>query len=151
MIVHWQYRANRRKLLIFCNGWGMDELPFTALASDAYDVVLLGDFRQMPPAAQILAEVASYAELTLVAWSMGVWAGQRLFAGEGNRFARTIAINGTLCPVSDRFGIPGELFVGTLSGWSELARKKFYHRLTADRDTEKEFLVRQPRRTLIDQ
>lgn len=129
----------------------MDWNPFAPLGSGHYDVLHLYDFRDMQSVATIYAALEPYDECVLLAWSMGVWGGQRLFLHHANRFDRIIAINGTLCPVDNRYGIPRDLFAGTMAGWSESSRRKFYRRLTGGGEIEQKFLKHQPRRTLVDQ
>ncbi len=146
----WQHRANREKLLVFCNGWGMDERPFLPLASRDLDVLHCYDFRQIDIDA-VLPEIGAYRERVLLSWSMGVWGGQQIFGESSEQFDRTIAVNGTLCPVDDRFGIPRNLFAGTLEGWSQITRQKFYRRLCGNGEIERRFLQHQPARSLADQ
>lgn len=151
MRYRWLHQHGRDRVIVFCNGWGMDAGPFTPLHARAFDVVNLYDFRE-PDQAGLPSEIfTDYGDCILVGWSMGVWVGQRLFGHCQQRFSRTIAINGTLCPLSDRYGIPRELFAGTRDAWSDLSRRKFYHRLCGSREVEHRFLEHQPERTLLDQ
>lgn len=129
----------------------MDAHPFLPLASREYDVLHLFDFCELSAIAPVLAEIEPYSERILLSWSMGVWGGQQLFADHPHLFARTIAINGTLCPVDDQHGIPRELFAGTMRGWSEASRRKFFRRLTGGGAIEQQFLQHQPNRLLADQ
>lgn len=147
----WLHKEGRDRLLVFCNGWGMDPRPFLVLAASAYDVLNLYDFRNVRECGAPLDLLAEYDERLLLGWSMGVWAGQQLFAGHEQLFTRTIAVNGTLCPVDDRYGIPRKLFAGTMEGWSESARHRFYRRLCGEREVEERFLQNQPLRSLADQ
>lgn len=147
----WLHNDGRDRVVVFCNGWGMDPRPFRPLGTRKYDVLNLYDFRETDAAEKLPDLLAGYDEYTLLGWSMGVWAGQRLFADRRISFTRTIAVNGTLCPVDDRYGIPRDLFAGTMAGWSELARCKFYHRLCGGRDIEQRFLENQPERSLAGQ
>lgn len=151
MRIIWQYQKNRKKAVIFCNGWGMDCTPLRPLASQEYDILHLYDFRDMQDVDQILTEIAGYEQRILIGWSMGVWCGQNLFADHARLFSRTIAINGTLCPVHDRYGIPKDLFTGTMASWSEISRSKFYHRLAGGGEVERIFLRNQPQRALDSQ
>jgi len=137
-------------LLVFCNGWGMDGRPFQPLASRNFDVLNCYDFRETDIDA-VRPWILGYRERVLVSWSMGVWGGQQLFGECSELFGRTIAVNGTLCPVDDRYGIPEKLFAGTLVGWSETARQKFYRRLCGSKTIERRFLEHQPSRLLPDQ
>lgn len=147
----WLHKENRNRLIVFCNGWGMDGQPFRPLESHEYDVLNLYDFRNLECNKELDTLLAGYGEYILIGWSMGVWAGQKIFAESSYQFTRTIAINGTLCPIDDHYGIPRELFVGTMKGWSDLARCKFYHRLCGSMEIEHCFLANQPDRSLTDQ
>lgn len=129
----------------------MDPHPFKLLGSRDYDILHIYDFSELSTIDGVLADINSYSERILISWSMGVWGGQHLFDGLGHLFARSIAINGTLCPVDDQYGIPRELFAGTMGGWSELSRRKFYRRLTGGGTIEKKFLKYQPMRSITDQ
>jgi biotin synthesis protein BioG len=64
---------------------------------------------------------------------------------------RTIAINGTLCPIDDTRGIPVQVFDATLADFGENTRLKFYKRMCRDKQIYSSFLAVQPRRSLEDQ
>ncbi len=147
----WLHKEGCDCLIVFCNGWGMDSLPFKPLAAQEVDVLNLYDFRNLEPKDIVPDVLSDYKECILISWSMGVWAGQKIFAQYQHLFSRTIAINGTLCPIHDRFGIPRELFAGTADGWSDISRRKFYHRVCGSMNTERCFLKNQPERHLKDQ
>jgi len=127
------HRHSRQALIVFCNGWGMDDRPFRHLEADRCDVLMLWDYRQMTPVPDIVALAGQYAEIYLVGWSMGVWAGQRMFSPVREHFQAAIAVNGTLCPIHDRFGIPEATIAGTLRNFSEVSRDKLYLRMCRDR------------------
>ncbi len=72
----------------------------------------------------------NYTDIYIVAWSMGVWVASYCFnnlfnkqsvKGENilddvytKKIRRSVAINGTLCPISNTWGIPGDIFQGTI-------------------------------------
>lgn len=150
----WLHKGKHEKLIVFCNGWGMDGCPFYGLASGGYDVWMLYDYRRIGgPDGQLPIESVfqDYRQIYLVGWSMGVWVGQKLFADKQHLFHRTIAINGTLCPIDDRYGIPVQVYDATLAGFSEAARLKFYKRMCREKNSLNRFLARQPQRTVQDQ
>ncbi len=147
----WLHHHNRNALLVFCNGWGMDGRPFAPLQARAVDVLMCYDYTDLEVEEDLSAVIASYAEAYLVGWSMGVWAGQCLFAASAGRFQRKIAINGTLCPIHDRFGIPVEIFSSTLENFNEAVRLKFYRRMCRERGILETFLAHQPERGLDNQ
>lgn len=129
----------------------MDCYPFRFLESVAYDVYMLYDYRHFTNLPEIEALFKKYDRVHLVSWSMGVWAGQKLFAKCRHFFSRTIAINGTLCPVDNRFGIPLEVFKATLADFSEGARLKFYKRMCRNKVNLQRFMANQPQRSVKDQ
>ncbi|HBG18492.1 MAG TPA: hypothetical protein DDY32_04250 [Desulfobulbaceae bacterium] len=150
MKASWLHNNDRKQLIIFCNGWGMDGNPFRHLASSDYDVYMLYDYRQLAPPEEMAQILPRYEEIHLIGWSMGVWAGQKLFAGQ-DIFNQTLAVNGTLCPVHDSYGIPTEIFADTLAGFGEGARFKFYRRMCREKSNFRSFLTKQPQRSLEDQ
>lgn len=147
----WLHRTGRKELIVFCNGWGMDGTPFQPLTSSDYDVYMLYDYQDLIPAQPIMDIVRGYQQVSLISWSMGVWVGQKLFADSTGLFHRTLAINGTLCPIDDRLGIPEKIFAETLSGFSEITRMKFYRRMCREKTNLKMFLSRQPLRLASEQ
>lgn len=147
----WLHRAERQQLIIFCNGWGMDGHPFQPLSSSEYDVYMLYDYRDFIPQVPLENIVHGYQQVSLISWSMGVWVGQKLFSDFAEIFHRTIAINGTLCPIDDNLGIPEKIFTETLSGFDETTRMKFYRRMCREKTNLKMFLTRQPRRPADEQ
>ncbi len=147
----WLHKNDRKSLILFCNGWGMDGFPFRSMVSVEYDVYMLYDYRQLANCPDVQALAEKYEQIHLISWSMGVWVGQKLFADKRHLFSRTIAINGTLCPIDDRFGIPQEVFNATMVGYCESARLKFYRRMCREKTNLKLFLTKQPRRSVEDQ
>lgn len=147
----WLHKKKASGLIIFCNGWGMDEYPVRFLESDQYDVLMLYDYSSIVPDTDFQQLFVGYSSVVLVSWSMGVWAGQQLFAGCRDGFSTTIAINGTLCPIDDQYGIPEKTVRSTLENLDEKGRLKFYSRMFRDRELYGDFLNQQPRRSVADQ
>lgn len=149
----WLHKKNNRDLIVFCNGWGMDEKPFLPLSAKKYDVCMLYDYSDLDGEFDLYRELnfENYGHLILIGWSMGVWAGQKLFASISGKFSRKIAINGTLCPVNDIFGIPVTIYDDTLVNFGEAARLKFYRRMCREKSNFDLFLASQPGRTLDSQ
>ncbi len=151
MKTSWLHDHKRDNLIIFCNGWGMDGKPFLPLKANEYDVIMINDYTSLEVEVDVEKLSNRYKELVLVCWSMGVLAGQQIFASVKNRFAKSIAINGTLCPIDDSFGIPVELFQETLLNFNETTRLKFYRRMCRGKDVLKRFLEHQPERDIDNQ
>lgn len=146
MRLSWLHRTGKGKILVFCNGWAMDEQPFTFLHAEQYDVLVLYGYNHFSLTDELRNILAGYPERVLMAWSMGVWAGQQLFAGCADLFGRRIAINGTLCPVDEIRGIPPALCQGTWANWGVDSRVKFYRRMFQSVDDWQRFSAHLPAR-----
>lgn len=146
-----QHQHQHQQLIIFCNGWGMDAAPFLPLGARDYDVLMLFDYRDLTLDCDLATLFRQYHKTLLVSWSMGVWAGQQIFQPWSHCLQGAIAINGTLCPIHDQFGIPVQLYGATLDQFSEATRLKFYRRMCRDRQTFNTFLDNQPQRSVQNQ
>ncbi len=151
MITHWLARNATKRLIVFCNGWGMDHHPLTLLAPGGYDVLVLSDYRHCVLPENMETLTKGYDDIFLVAWSFGVWAAQHLFCGRGDLFSRAIAINGTLRPIDDDYGIPHQFFTATLENFSPSVLDRFYRRMCRPKQVLDGFLAHRPARTLEDQ
>lgn len=147
----WLHKKKTASLIIFCNGWGMDEYPVRFLQSDQYDVLMLYEYSSLVSDIDLQQLFIDYKDVMLVSWSMGVWAGQQLFAACKDAFTIAIAINGTLCPIDDQYGIPEKTVHATLQNFDEKGRMKFYYRMFRDRELYADFISQQPRRSVADQ
>ena len=147
----WIHRKENKKLILFCNGWGMDEYPFSPLKSNEWNVLMFHDYSDLVPDQDLHAIFNEYTEIVLIAWSMGVWAGQQIFSPFQNGLRGALAINGTLCPVDDQFGIPIDVVQATIDNYNHKQRMKFYHRMCRDRALFCEFMNNQPLRNITDQ
>lgn len=147
----WLHHRGREQLILFCNGWGMDEMPVKPLVSHEWDVLMFCNYTDLVPDVDLGSLFTVYKDIVLISWSMGVWAGQQLFAAHQAELSASLAINGTLCPIHDRFGIPENVVRSTLSHFDEKGRLKFYHRMCRDRELYRIFLAKQPQRSLADQ
>ena len=70
---------------------------------------------------------------------MGVWAAAQTFQTSSLDFKISIAINGTLSPVNDQFGIPESIFKGTIDHFSERNRLKFNRRMHRSKEDNHRF------------
>ncbi|MBU1234731.1 MAG: DUF452 family protein [Proteobacteria bacterium] len=147
----WLHRKGKERVVLFCNGWGMDEMPLSPLVSHEWDVLMFCNYVDLVPDIDLSALFSSYKEIALISWSMGVWAGQQLFRSWQEQLSCSLAINGTLCPIHDRLGIPEDVVRATLTNFDEKGRLKFYHRMCRDRGLYRNFLAKQPQRSLADQ
>ena len=147
----WLHRRRQERLIIFCNGWGMDATPFQPVDVRDYDLLMLFDYYDLSLDCDLETLFQSYQDIVLISWSMGVWVGQQIFQPWSHRLRKAIAVNGTLCPIHDQFGIPVALYEATLAQFSEDSRLKFYRRMCRDHRSVDTFLKNQPQRSVKNQ
>ena len=122
----------KEKLLLFFNGWGASPELFARLEPDAdRDYWAAYDYRG---GFRMDEELSAYKEVTVVAWSLGVFVATLALAGLRLPIVRAVAINGTLFPMHDTLGIPPKIFLGTLENLSEEGRKRFNRRMCGSRE-----------------
>ncbi len=150
----WLRKEGAEKLLLFFNGWGMDARLGTHLFSESLseefscDLLLCYDYRSPVLATEVMVDLACYNDITIIAWSFGVWVAQHTALPP---ITRAIAINGTLYPVNAEKGIAPEVFLATLSGWSEESRQRFNRRMCGSSEALALFSTMLPDRTAADQ
>lgn len=138
-------------ILIFFNGWGMDENPFNHLATGRMDVLMLFDYSDLTLPVNLENICGNYKRIHLAAWSLGVWAAATTLEHSPLKLHYSIAINGTVTPISGENGIPPEIFQATLNSWNDLSRKKFNRRMCATPEILKVFEANPPERTASEQ
>jgi biotin synthesis protein BioG len=139
-------REKNDQLVVVYVGWGADENAFIPLCNDESDFILFYDYSA--DEALVLPEMKTYTRITLIGWSLGVWAAEYLSPKTGIRPDITVAVNGTPVPADDRYGIPLNIFEGTLNNISEKNMGKFYLRMFGDKKTYKLNSDRIPNRTV---
>jgi biotin synthesis protein BioG len=139
-------REKNDRLVVVYVGWGADENAFTPLCNDEFDFILFYDYSA--DEALVLPEMKTYTSITLIGWSLGVWAAEYLSPKTGIKPDITIAVNGTPVPAHDKYGIPLNIFEGTLNNISEKNMIKFYLRMFGDKKTYRLNQDRIPHRTV---
>ena len=138
-------QGNPRLLLIFA-GWGMDWRPFRNLQKHGYDIMVVWDYRSLD--INWHPVISAYADICLLAWSMGVFAASLTAHQLLPRITKRIAVNGTLTPIHDRLGIPEAIFDGTLRGLSPTSLRKFYRRMCLTAQQFAAFMADKPKRDI---
>ena len=117
-------------LLVYFAGWGtpLSAVSHLTVPKD-YELLICYDYQNL----QLDFDFSPYADIRLVAWSMGVWVANQTMQNVPLRSAT--AVNGTGQPCHDEFGIPCEIFRGTLAGLDEANRTKFERRICGDKQT----------------
>ena len=122
----WQVN-NRPELLLFFSGWGMDERPTAHLTSGKYDICTCFNYNALDAADT--ERWRGYDSVTVVAWSMGVWAAEQVCTHSGLPVRLAVAVNGTPKPVDDALGIPAAVAQATLDGLTPESLRRFYRRM----------------------
>ena len=98
----------------------------------ACDLLSLYDYRTLE-LSDDLADLpwASYQAVTIVAWSLGVWAAEQVVPHWAAlpSARRLIAVAGSPYPMHDLWGIPKGIFIGTLEGLTDENRQRFNRRM----------------------
>lgn len=122
----WLNKQNNSKLIVFFNGWGMDEKVVSNLDIENYDIFQICDYINLDA---ISEDFSNYAEKILVCWSMGVFVSNCYYDILKN-FDKKIAINGTIKPIDDNFGIPENIYDLMIENFNELTVKRFMKKMT---------------------
>ena len=96
------------------------------------DLLTLYDYRDLEQSDD-LADLpwSSYQTVTIVAWSLGVWAAEQVVPHWSAlpSARRLIAVAGSPYPMHDLWGIPKAIFIGTLEGLTDENRQRFNRRM----------------------
>lgn len=137
-------RNGQPRLVLFFAGWGADERLFSHIPSEGSDRMVCYDYRSMSFDSTLLAP---YREISVVAWSMGVWAACQVVPRLPQLpVAESIAINGTPWPIDAHRGIPPATFEATLSRLDDRNLWKFQRRICGTAEAHKAFLKHAPQR-----
>lgn len=148
MIQDFISNKGKKGLSLFFAGWGMDKRPFGNLACQDMDIMICYDYTDTGFDYRMIER---YGTIMITAWSMGVWAAGKIIPGlkaAGKEITRATAINGTLLPVNDLYGIPEKIFSGTLEGLSEKTLEKFRRRMCGDTANYELFMSAVPLRSI---
>ncbi len=133
----WLNQNKNKKIILFFNGWGMDECIVKHLDCEDYDVLMFYDYNTLDADFDFNI-LNSYSEKNLVAWSMGVMIVWYLtnFIHHLNNFShqeKRVCINGTLSPIDVQFGIHPKIYDLTINGFNEKGRERFISSMFNDK------------------
>ena len=116
-------QKENKKLILFFNGWAMNETPVKHLSSQDYDILVLFDYRNIDFNLSQF-DLNKYEKKYLICWSMGVYVAN-LFKKDLIDFDKKIAINGTCKIIDNNFGIPEKIYKITIKLLNEDSCDKF--------------------------
>lgn len=105
----------------------MDEHPTAHLIAGRYDICTCFDYNSLETDRSEWWN--RYDEITVVGWSMGVWAAEQVLTRLNLPIRQAIAINGTPKPVDNTRGIPEAVAQATLDGLTPESLRRFYRRM----------------------
>jgi len=118
----WLNFKKNNKLLLFFNGWGMDENVVQHLNFDNYDVVMFYDYSNLETDFKIENK---YNEADVIAWSMGVMIAGIVTPKFGLNIKHSTAINGTAYPIDAKYGINPKIYDLTIKNFNKQNAEKF--------------------------
>lgn len=129
----WIQHNKNNNLIIFFNGWGMDENVVSHLNPENYDVVVFYDYNDLET--DFISD--DYEKKYVIGWSMGV-----MIAGVNRPALKTItakadgftAICGTPFPIHDEYGIPKKIYNMTIRGFNEASSEKFIKKMFSGKE-----------------
>jgi len=102
----WLNKKENKELIVFLNGWGMDEKVIQHLKTEDIDVLDLFDYREFDFKK---IDFHNYEKKYLICWSMGVYVSS-LFYEIFKNFDKKIAIAGTTKIIDDDYGIKKKIY-----------------------------------------
>lgn len=143
-------KNNLPTLTIFFLGWGMDEKVCANRTTTNSDFMVCYDYKSLDFNYDILD---NYSGINIIGWSMGVWAASVIIEHIKNKsmpiiIHNSIAINGTVTPIDDKFGIPTAIYQGTLNNLSERTLEKFNRRMCGTKEELLEFNTYKPQQSI---
>ncbi len=127
MQLYKKQKEGNNRLVLFFNGWGMDEKCISHIYSEDIDVLVFFDYRGDIFLPNI--DIAKYKSIYVVAWSMGVWVANQLTDRILSKVDARIAFCGSPFPINNDFGIPTKIFDMTLEGLKISGIDKFFSRM----------------------
>ncbi|WGE89780.1 DUF452 family protein [Actinobacillus arthritidis] len=138
--------TQQANLIIYFAGWGTPASVVSHLAlPNGYDLLICYDYQDLDFPT---FDFSRYQTVRLVAWSMGVWGAEKVLP-EIN-LASATAINGTPFPKHDEWGIPLQIFNGTLQTLNAENRLKFERRMCGDKQLLNAYLALPEQRSLTE-
>ncbi len=128
--------AETRLILIFA-GWSTDARYYSDCVAEGWDTAVVSDYRDltMPSIPE------QYTTVYIFAYSLGVAVASLCDLPAAVR----IAICGSPVPVSGQYGIPENVYAGTLEGLDEKSLMKFHLRMAGDKASLESIMPRLPK------
>lgn len=145
MRIEWINRQ-QKNLIVYFAGWGTPASAVAHLSLPAdYDLLICYDYQDL----SLDFDFSLYQHIRVVAWSMGVWVADQVLSQRSIQLLSATAINGTGAPCDDQFGIPTQIFLGTLQQLDSANLVKFQRRMCGDKATFAAYQQLEGQRTAV--
>ncbi len=125
MNIQYLKRSDKEELIIFFSGWGIESYSFLNIPSKS-SILFISDYSKLDNINTINNYSANYKKITVISWSFGVLIYSIIKEELKFKSESEIAINGTLKPIDDRYGIPEKIFDKTLINLNQISINQFY-------------------------
>lgn len=132
----WLKKTQSDSLIVFYSGWGMSSNS-VILEAGANDLLVFFDYRDIHMSEYLQKEIQAYKTIFVVAWSLGIvpaTLNKRLF-----NVTKFVAVNGSLFPSDDKYGIPEAIYQGTYDNLNMKNLDRFYKRMFVDNEQYERF------------
>lgn len=119
------HNSGSRNLILIFAGWSTDPSFYSTIKMAGWNTAVVSDYSDFKFPVERLDE---YSTIVLFAWSLGVYAAASVLPFD--RISIAVAINGTVFPAHDSFGIPETIYDATASTLSERNLMKFRRRMS---------------------
>lgn len=129
----WINKENNDTLILIFMGWACDEQIIRDLRFKDSDIVCFFDYSDEVLDLKVDKQLNGYKNVVMLAWSFGVWVADFLYAKKClPNIDRAYALNGTLKPIDNDYGIHEVSFRLTIKGLERVGLSKFYERMSSD-------------------
>lgn len=117
---------NEPNLLLIFSGWGTHAELFSPYSIRQTDICVCYDYREDT---FDCTPFLRYKQISVIGWSFGVWMAAYTLSKTPLKSNKNIAVNGTMRPIDDTYGIPKAIFTATLDSLTETSFSKFQRRI----------------------
>ena len=125
----WLNNRGNSSIILFFNGWGMDESVVKHLSPVGYDVAMFYDYTDLETDFTLDEK---YIEVNVIAWSMGVMIAGITVPKISPVVKKSVAINGTIFPIDSKYGINPKIYDLTIKNFSPENADKFVKNMFTD-------------------
>jgi len=140
-----QYIVNKgqKNLCLVFSGWGTDANLFMDYVPQDADLMVCYNYRSMEFDA---SQLSKYESIKVVAWAMGVWVAEQVFANSKLPIDEAIAFNGTANFADDSQGVPVHILEDILNRFSPKALIEYHHKICGTATEYQAFAPKAPKR-----